>query len=150
MIVVRRCHPSEYEAMAEKGRDFHQASDYREIPYDVPSMIQTFTEMDAQGLLLIAEEDGRIVGGVGGQMGPLFLNRNYLAGCERFWWLDPTKRNSRAGLLMLNGIEQAAAKAGCHYWMMISLDASDAERAEKIYVRTGYKPVERVFLKKVS
>ena len=80
----------------------------------------------------------------------LFFNRKFTAGCERFWWLDPTKRRSRAGLLMLTGIEKAAAAAGCHYWMMISLDASEAAHAEAIYLARDYKPVERIFLKQVS
>lgn len=149
MIQVREPTPDLYQAMAVKGREFHAASVYRQIPYCEESMVLLFEQMASQRMILIAEEDGAIVGGIGGLVGPAFFNQSVLLGAERFWWLDPDYRNSSAGLLLIAGMEAAAARAGCAWWMMISLDSSDPERAEKIYTRRGYVPAERGFLRRL-
>lgn len=149
MITIRPATYQEFDEMAEKGREFHQASAYRDIPYDVDSMINTFEQMLEQGLLLVAEADGRIIGGVGGVKFGMFFNVGTLVGCERFWWLDPNYRNSRAGLALLKGIEAAAKAAGCLHWMMLALDGDDVGRATAIYDRFGYIPVERAYMKRI-
>ncbi len=135
--------------MAEKGRGFWHEAPFKDIPYDIDSMCRTFECMHAQGLLLVAYEGEKIVGGIGGVAGPAFFNDAYTIGSERFWWLDRDYRASRAGLLLLRGIEDAARAAGCHYWSMLSLEASDPERAHFIYTRMGYAQSERMSMKRV-
>lgn len=135
--------------MAEKGRDFWEASPFTSIPYDANSMIRCFHEMTAQGLMLIAEEGGAIYGGIGGVAGPAFFNDAYTIGSERFWWLDPNKRGN-AGLLLIRGFEDCAKKAGCHYLAMMALEVSDPDRAEAIYRRFGFEPSERMYTKELS
>lgn len=150
MINIRPARPEEFMLMAEKGREFHAATEYRDIPYDPQSMLTTFWQMHEQELLLIAEESGAIIGGIGGLKSGLFFNADTLVGSERFWWLDPNYRNSRAGLQLLTEMEVAAKKAGCVYWLMLSLEGSDNGRADAIYRRFGYKPAERAYLKKIA
>lgn len=149
MIVIRPARPEEFMLMAEKGREFHAATEYRAIPYDPVSMMQTFAAMLEHGLLLIAEQDGAILGGIGGLKFNMFFNADTLCACERFWWLDPNYRNSRVGLELLIGIEAAALQAGCQYWLMLALEG-DNGRADTIYRRFGYQPVERAYLKSLA
>ena len=136
--------------MAEKGREFWSAIPFRAIPYDIESMKRCFAEMQAQGLLLIAEEGGAIYGGIGGVAAPAYFNNSYLLGSERFWWLDPAKRAGRTGLLLIRGMEDAARKAGCHFFAMMALESSDPDRAAFIYNRLGFEPSERMYLKRLS
>lgn len=140
----------EYQAMAEKGREFWEISPFKSIPYDPASMIRCFAEMQGQGLMLIAEEGGAIYGGIGGVAGPAYFNDAYTIGSERFWWLDPTKRAGRTGLLLIREFEEAARRAGCRYLAMMALEASDPERAELIYKRLDFKPSERMYTKELS
>lgn len=145
MITLRGPEPEEFAMMAEKGREFHAASEYQRIPYCVESMIETFWSMYEKDMLIVAVEGDRVVGGVGGLYAKLFFNKAVQIGCERFWWLEPENRSSMAGLLLLNGIEAAAKRAGCTEWMMLSLD--DGGIADKIYRRRGYKLVEHAYIK---
>lgn len=150
MITVRApTGPEEFAAMAEKGAGFWYEAPFKSIPYDVASMCRTFHDMHTQGLLLVAYDDAKVVGGIGGVCGPAFFNDSYIVGSERFWWLDPAYRASRAGLLLLRGIEDAARARGCHYWSMLALEHSDPERAEFIYVRMGYERAERMYTKRL-
>jgi GNAT superfamily N-acetyltransferase len=149
-VNVRAPLESEYAAMAAKGREFWLASPFKSIPYDPASMIRCFAEMTSQGLMLIAEEDGAIYGGIGGVAGPAFFNDAYTLGSERFWWLDPAKRAGRTGLLLIREFEDAARRAGCHYLAMMALEASDPDRAEFIYRRFGFEPSERMYTKELT
>lgn len=135
--------------MAEKGSCFWYEAPFKSIPYDVTSMCRTFRDMQSQGLLLVAYDNEKVIGGIGGVSGPAFFNHEFTIGSERFWWLDAAYRPSRAGLLLLRGIEEAARTAGCHYWSMLALEHSDPERAEFIYTRMGYERSERMYTKRL-
>lgn len=132
--------------MISVGESFHHESPYASIPYDPISMAECMSEMIDQGMMIVADIDKKIVGGLGGAIAPVFLNKNYMIAGERFWWVLPEYRGS-AGIRLLTAFEQAAKAVGCSHILMISLSGIYQEKVDKLYERAGYYPVEHVFMK---
>jgi GNAT superfamily N-acetyltransferase len=84
----------------------------------------------AQGVLLaIAHEH---------LFGPVWLAR------ETVWWIDPAHRG-RAAIAMLDAYEAWAKSKGCKFVGMAGM--GDDPDVAKLYLRRGYQPAERHFLK---
>lgn len=147
---VRAAEPNDFAEMAVKGRVFWEQTEYSpHVPYSEESIIRWLEMMSEQGLLFLAEADGEIVGFIGGVAAPMYANDAYLAGAELFWYLDPRYRKGGTALDLLSAIEDAARGIGCTWWTMIALEAVEPERAASIYERSGYKPMERSFTKRL-
>ncbi len=76
-----------------------------------------------------------------------YYNRAQKVAQELFWWVDPGRRGAGAGIELLRGIEAWAREQGAVSLTMVCLDAVDGDRVAKLYERSGYRPLERNFVK---
>jgi GNAT superfamily N-acetyltransferase len=81
---------------------------------------------------------------------PLYFNPSALAVQELWWWLTPASRGSGAGGQMFKQIEQWAKDKNASALFMIALEDNRAKKMENLYVRAGFKPMERTFIKEVT
>lgn len=130
--------------MLLNARKFIDTTVYKDIPYNQDSMRDAFLQMLEDGLLLVAEENGVHLGGVGAVRGPLYLNDRISIAQERFWWVEPSERSAGIGKGLLIAIEKAAKDAGCAYLCMIALANTGVE---KVYEKFGYSLSEMNYLK---
>lgn len=149
-MIVRPATVVDFPAIAAVGQHFYETTAYRDIPYSPESMMRWLPIMRQHRLLYVAEDQERIIGGVGGISAPLYFNDQHRVAQEMFWWVEPEYRKTRAAILLLRAIEKAAADIGCSWWTMILLEGDNAERIERFYRRDGYRPSERVFTKVMS
>lgn len=149
-MIVREATAADFSAIAAVGQHFYATTAYRDIPYSEDSMKRWLPIMRQQRLLYVAEDAGRIVGGIGGLYAPLYFNDQHRIAQEMFWWVEPDYRSTRAAVMLLRAIERAVTDAGCSWWTMILLEGDNAERIERFYRRDGYRPSERVFTKVMS
>jgi GNAT superfamily N-acetyltransferase len=92
-------------------------------------------------ILLLEEDDGRVVGGIGGMIHPDLLTGR-LCAVELFWYV---KREHRRGLWpvrLLKGFEVWARRRGCATVAMIYMQASMPERMKGFYEQAGYSLYE--------
>lgn len=100
------------------------------------------------GILLVAERDGEIIGMCGGIAYPLYCNFAHKTGQELFWWMRPDLRDG-TGRLLFDALESRARALGCHSWTMFALDTVKPELTGRIYRRRGYRPSEHNYMKRL-
>ena len=81
---------------------------------------------------------------------PLYFNPSACAVQELWWWLTPAARGSGAGGKMFKQIEQWAKERKASALFMIALEDNKAKKMENLYIRAGFKPMERTFIKEVT
>lgn len=140
---VRLGNNDDIPACVAMGEHFHAQTAYTDVAYDNDSAAHMLAMSVEQGLLVVAEHDGALVGFCFGLSCGLPFNAAVKTGTELAWWIEPAHRKGRVALQMLALIEDAARAAGCKYWSMAALEAVNPERAETIYLRAGYRPTER-------
>lgn len=129
------------------GRLFWSQTAYAEVPFCPDSIAESAREMMAQGLLIVAEIDGRVIGALGCVIGPLYANRSVLVSSELYWYIEPERRRSGAGKQMIAEMQQRAALRNVKFFCMMLLEAVEPDRAAAIYKQLGFEPAERTVMK---
>lgn len=145
MIIVRPAQQADIDRCVAVGREFYEFSPYTGVPYCESSMQELLHGMIEQKMLIIASDENRIIGGIGGCISPMFFNKNYIIAFEMFWWVDPDHRG-RLGLRLLNSFEAQAKSLGCAYLMMMTLQKNDIG---SLYEKQGFQPYETGYVKRL-
>lgn len=98
-------------------------------------------------IVLVAEYDGEIVGGLAAVAFPYYFADGMTAQ-ELFWWIDPARRGGLTGIKMLHMVESWARELGCDTLTMIAIAIPDSP-ASRIYLREGFKVLEAHFMKEL-
>lgn len=149
--MIRHATADDCSKISELGESFFTEAGWQDVAEyrqeDCLKSLQFLATGDA-GILLVAEEDGEIVGMAGGLVSPLYFNLSHMTGQELFWWVKPGARGS-IGIRLIDALEKAAKDKGCSSWAMIALDKVEPERTANLYARRGYRPSERTFIKRL-
>ena len=152
-MIVRKATEADLPEYIKLAQAFHTASPMRgSISFDVPGYSQFYLsslQNDSVGIWL-AEVENNIVGICGAVAYPLYFNPSALVVQELWWWLTPASRGSGAGGQMFKQIEQWAKDKDASALFMIALEDNRAKKMENLYIRAGFKPMERTFIKEVT
>jgi GNAT superfamily N-acetyltransferase len=147
---VRPGTPDDFEQVAALGAKFHEQTAWaKHIPYSFEGGVQWAKLMWDHGLLVVADNGKDVVAVVGGLRYPFLNNPDWIIGSEILWWVEPEYRNGGLGKTMLHAIEEAARDAGCHLWVMVTLEAVEPEKAGAIYRKLGYELTEHSYMKEL-
>lgn len=150
---VRKATATDLPQYLVLAQAFHAASPmHGAIEFDPDGYSQFYLsslENDSVGIWL-AEIDSKIVGICGAVAYPLYFNPSALVVQELWWWLTPASRGSGAGKQMFGEIESWAKEKEASALFMIALEDNRAKKMENLYVRAGFKPMERTFIKEVT
>jgi hypothetical protein len=118
------------------GEKFHRASGV-EIPFDGPSLIETFEKLmnHDDGILVVSK-----TGMAGALVYPAYFNRHTLVAQEIFWWGDGD---------LLQALESRARTRGAETLSMISLDGLREDAVGRFYRMNGYRPLEHTYIKRL-
>ena len=152
-MLVRKATEADLPEYIKLAQAFHAASPmHGSIGFDVPGYSQFYLsslQNDSIGIWL-AEIENNIVGICGALVYPLYFNPSALVVQELWWWLTPASRGSGAGGQMFKQIEQWAKDKNASALFMIALEDNRAKKMENLYIRAGFKPMERTFIKEVT
>ena len=152
-MIVRKATEADLPEYIKLAQAFHTASPmHGSIGFDVPGYSQFYLsslQNDSIGIWL-AELENNIVGICGALVYPLYFNPSALVVQELWWWLTPASRGSGAGGQMFKQIEQWAKDKNASALFMIALEDNRAKKMENLYIRAGFKPMERTFIKEVT
>lgn len=149
--MIRPATPADVPEIARLGELFHAEAGWGDIAeYSQPDTEKTLTHLvnDENGILLVAERDGEIVGMCGGLAHPVYFNHGHKSGQELFWWMKPDLRDG-TGKDLLDAMEDQAKAIGCQSWAMIALDKVRPELMGRIYQRRGYRASEHSYIKRL-
>jgi hypothetical protein len=94
--------------------------------------------------ILIAEHEGRAVGGVGILYAPYVWNADLLTGDKLFWWTDENAPFRTAMLLIEEALERIEARGAMPIFRALK---TDPKGVEKLYKRFGMVPVETTYMR---
>lgn len=145
--MIRHATLADVPVCLDMGRAFFAATGVTEFPFDDESGLATLRHLveSDDGALLVAEHEGELIGMAGALSYPHYMNHAARAAQELFWWVAPEFRGCTAGVRLLQALEVWAKDKGCATLTMICLPIDSP--AEGIYARTGYRPVERSYIK---
>lgn len=149
--MIRNAVAADVPRIAELGELFHAEAGWGDIcEYSVADTEKTLLHLvnDDNGILLVAESEGEIVGMAGGLAHPVYFNHAHKSGQELFWWMKPGLRDG-TGRLLLEAMEDRAREIGCTSWSMIALDKVNPELTGRIYRRRGYRASEHSYIKRL-
>jgi N-acetylglutamate synthase-like GNAT family acetyltransferase len=152
-MIVRNATESDLPEYVKLAQAFHAASPmHGSISFDVLGYSEFYLfslQNDSIGIWL-AEIENNIVGICGAIAYPLYFNPSALVVQELWWWLTPASRGSGAGGKMFKQIEQWAKDKDASALFMIALEDNRAKKMENLYIRAGFKPMERTFIKEAT
>lgn len=126
------------------GERFFAETQYgRLMDYSVEHTMKTLSDLieGDTGILKVLDADG-IKGMAGAVIYPFYMTGE-LTGQELFWWCEEKGK----GLDLLAAIESQAKDNGAKSFTMMSLDAIQPERLDRIYTQKGYVRSEHTYIK---
>ena len=147
-MIIRAGQLIDLERCLDMAENFYEVAGYKEdIPLCRDSCREFMEFAMSQGLLFVAALEGSVVGFVLGIASPYIMNKNYLAGAELAWWVEPEYRKGSTGIKLLKAIEKSAKDLGIKMWSMMSLESVEPEKMERLYKALGYVPAERTYVR---
>lgn len=153
MSIVREAKVSEVNECVKLLREFHKNSPMHNVSeYDEAHATEFLLNaiQESTMLVAVAEENNVLIGCVGAVLYPLYMNPKDTIVQELWWWLAPESRGSGAGKQLYTFIEDWAKNKNANLLFMIALEDERAAKMEKLYIRTGFKPMERTFFKELK
>lgn len=152
-MIVRKATEGDLPQYLKLAQAFHAASPmHGSIEFDSLGYSEFYLSSlrnDSVGVWL-AESENQIVGICGAVAYPLYFNPSAIVVQELWWWLTPASRGSGAGKQMFNQIEAWAKEKNATALLMIALEDSRVKKMENLYIRAGFKPMERTFIKEAT
>lgn len=149
--MIRPATLEDVPAIAEMGERFHAEAGWADVAgYSVGDCAKSLIQMieTELGIVLVAEDGGRIVGIAGGLVFPLYFNGAHKTGQELFLYVEPGRRDG-TGARLLQALEDEARLAGCESWIMIALDKVSPEATGRLYQRRGYRAAEHSWIRRL-
>lgn len=148
-MLVRHATDSDMLAIIAMAERFYAETHYAAIvPLAPESAAGLAIVLMDQGVLLLAEREGAVVGMVGLFLEPFTFNISVQVATELVWWVEPEARETGAGVALLEAIEPACRRRGAHLIRMMTLHSSPPHAAA-LYKRRGYVPTEHAFTKEI-
>jgi len=98
--------------------------------------------------MLVIEEEKRIVGGLGGLIEPLQMNRRIKVFQEVFFYVKPTFRGYTHRLI--GELEAACKYQGIDLIVMAHLSDKNHEKMDRFYFTRGYKLLEKHYYRRID
>ena len=145
--MINKATVDEILAVITMAKNFEDHTDF--VLVDVEYATKFYVNLIGKdgGVIFVIKKDGKIVGGIGGLIGP-DLHYPRMIAVETFWFVLPEYRGE--GMKLLDAFEQWAKENKCDCVAMIHLADSHPKALEKIYKRKGYQLIENHYLKVLS
>jgi GNAT superfamily N-acetyltransferase len=150
MITVRRTQASDLPGYLTLAQEFVDALPISSIIGSDPDGLADFLcrALDNEDVgMWLAERDGAMIGICGALAYPLYFSPQHKVVQELWWWLTPKARGGAAAKKLYGAIEDWAEEKNAAALFMIALDNQNVERVAQFYMRAGYQPMERTFVR---
>lgn len=145
--MIRPALPADIKAIIDMGRAFFTEAGWSERAEFCPdSFTRTAARLGADGLLLVVEKAGEVVGMAGAVLAPAYWNEKMLIGQELFWYCKPAHRKG-AGAELLRQLESAAKARNVKLFGMVAEHGLRHEALAQVYKKAGYALAEHTFCK---
>lgn len=150
-MIVRDATLEDVAALVAHGREFLISAMPAGYSYDeagAAALVSGLIVAPA-GLVVVAERDGRIVGGLVAiaYKAPFCVE---LQAREIAWWVEPSARGSRRVFDMIDRLEEFGAATGCKHVVLSTIDSVSPDALNRFLTsRRGYQHAENAFIRAV-
>lgn len=145
---LRLATKEDYPHIIRMARRFHEASPYSDLEFSEEQSRTVFEKYlgsnKTEIVIILAGEEipyGMIIGYSNAL--PFSLDR---VATELAWWVDEDKRGSKDSLMLFKAYQDWARRVGSKITQMAMLD--DVTNLEKFYLKQGFVPAERSYIKR--
>lgn len=136
-------------ALLSLAKTFHAISAWRHVPFREHDAAGAIYSAFEQGLAVVADDNGALVGFAIGTRTGLPFNRGFPVGAELAWYVLPAARGDRLGDALRAALESQAAAVGLRLWCMSTLSKSSPPSAAAALEAAGYTEFERTYIKAI-
>lgn len=146
--MIREAVPTDNVRLAEMGRAFFEEAGLpsRGVEFDPNSFLPFCGLLAEQGILLVAEQDGRVIGMLGAGVIPAYWNARVMLAQECFWYVEPAHRKG-IGSRLLREMEKRAVAKGARLCAMVAEHGLRGKAVGRLYEAKGYAPAESTYWK---
>ena len=147
--MIRRATIADLPKVAECAREFYASSPFLS-DLEEPRFCSTWEQLISQnlGIAFIEYEGSEVAGGIGAVV-TLDPYSSKVVASEAFWFVRPGARGA-LGIRLYRAFEYWARDRGVDSIQMIHLIDETGEKAERFYIRNGYKAVEIRYQKRLA
>jgi GNAT superfamily N-acetyltransferase len=148
-MIIRKATPQDIPSIVLLGEKFFNESGFNEfLEYDYKTVIKLAARAVKQpNYAVFLAEDEEVIGLAAGIVFPFFFNENHITGQDFMWWVEPTTRGQKAGLLLFKAM-QKWGNENADSFMMMSLEEMNPEKVGKFYEKQGYKLIEHIYFRR--
>lgn len=100
-------------------------------------------------IIMVLEEEGKVIGSISGILHPLYLNPSVLMITENWWWVDPEYRDGRGGIKLEKELIRWGKEKGADKIIMSTSHSPKEESLKNYYIKMGYTYLESHFIKEI-
>jgi GNAT superfamily N-acetyltransferase len=146
---IREAESADIPAIVAMGEHFFAASGYGDFTtFDQLSAARTFESLisSPDGVILVAEKDGRAVATAAALIFPFFFNSEHRHAQEFFWWAEPEARGA-AGPRLLIELERWCRDHGAKSLSVAALASLRPSVVASLYARAGFRVSDASYVK---
>lgn len=147
-MIIRKAELKDIDAVVELTKDFFEESisDYG-LTLDDITIRETISNYIINLVGIVAEDEGKVIGVIGGMLLPSIFNKNQLIGQETVWYVQKNYRNGSVGLKLIKSFEDECKSRGTDLIIMGLMGNLNTEILDKYYKKRNYKLLEREYIK---
>lgn len=100
------------------------------------------------GEIFVVRENGKVIAALGCSFVKDGFNGR-LTAAESWWFVHKEHRGSKIASALFNAFEGEAIRRDCKKIIMARLETPQAEQLDALYLKRGYRPIEKTFGKEV-
>ena len=128
-------------------KEFYPLTSYSKwAPFDDETVSHLFDTLRRRGILLVAEDEGKLIGIIAVIGAPGLFNNALVSGHEIVWWVLPAYRKTSIGIDLLRKASSICSLKGWKSFQMTRLEESDS-RLDQVFLAEGFHPTEHCFTK---
>lgn len=146
---IRPAEASDLSDILRMSHAFYPTTHYDDFcPMDAETVLELASNLIKYHVLLVAEEEGRVIGMVGLVVAPFMFNKNLISANEVVWFVQPGARAAHVGASLLKAIDEPCKAKGAQRIQMVHMPNSPPQAAA-LYLREGYTHSETLYTKDI-
>lgn len=149
-VNIRKASSADKPQIIELIIEFYKES-LREygIKFDLETLSNTVQNFIDNHIGIVAEQDNKIIGVIGGTVIQSIFSENQKFGQEAIWFVTKESRTGRAGYRLITEFEKECFNRGASLVIMIHMSNLYPEELSKLYRMNNYKLLECHYIKGV-
>lgn len=146
--MIRKAELRDIDGIIKLAKDFFKESvgEYG-LTIENQTIAETIHSYIENMIGIVAEENGKVVGVIGGMLLPSIFNKTQLIGQETVWFVNKDYRKGTIGLKLIKAFEYECLERGANLIIMGLMGNLNTDILDKYYKRHNYKLLEREYIK---